>query len=115
MKESATSAVATAPIANANGAAGPADCTTSVILKAAVTVGATMDRDRPKASGRLRRERKFTSYEPRSVGRRHLVNISTNAMDWGASDRCAPRRARVPPASVPRGLELVPPSRADHA
>src|ERR1700691_649262 len=55
MNDSATSVMATVPIANVSGAAGPAACTTRVILKAAVTVGETTARDRLMASGRFRR------------------------------------------------------------
>ena len=49
-------AIATVPIANASGAAGPVACTISVILKAAVTVGEMTDSDSAMASGRFRRD-----------------------------------------------------------
>src|ERR1700686_747582 len=55
MNDSAISTVATAAITNASGAAGPAAPTTSVMLKAAVTVGATTARESPRASSRVRR------------------------------------------------------------
>src|SRR5580704_12120164 len=56
MKESATSTMAMVPIANVSGAAGPAACTTKVILKAAVIVGEMTARDNPTHSGRLKRD-----------------------------------------------------------
>ena len=59
MKESATSEIATMPMASASGAAGPVACTTKVMLNAAVTVGATTESDRPTASGSLKRETKL--------------------------------------------------------
>src|SRR3984885_2476985 len=58
MNDSAISAIATVPIAKANGAAGPVAWTTSVILNAAVTVGDMTASERPMASGRLRRDRR---------------------------------------------------------
>src|ERR1700677_3715507 len=67
MNESATSAIATMPIANANGAAGPVACTIKVMLKAAVTVGDTTERERPRASGSRKRETKLVMFFPRSA------------------------------------------------
>ena len=62
MKDSATSTIATVPMAKASGAAGPVACTTKVMLKAAVTVGEMTESDRPTASGRLRRETKLVMF-----------------------------------------------------
>src|SRR5579871_4968162 len=69
MNESATSAIASMPIANASGAAGPALCTTRVMLKAAVTVGAMTAKDSASASGRCRR---LTSVVMRRAPSAHL-------------------------------------------
>src|ERR1700689_1132330 len=55
MNDSAISTGATAAITNASGAAGPAAPTTSVMLKAAVTVGATTASESPRASSSVRR------------------------------------------------------------
>src|SRR5580658_9962706 len=62
MNDSATSAIAIMPIANVSGAAGPAACTSSVMLNAAVTVGEMTASDKPTASGKLKREINFTGY-----------------------------------------------------
>src|SRR5258708_13752461 len=59
MNDSATSTIATVPMAKASGAAAPAACTTKVILKAAVTVGQMTETDKPTASGRLKRLTNF--------------------------------------------------------
>jgi hypothetical protein len=59
MNDSAINAMATVPMANAKGAAGPAACATSVTLNAAVTDGQMMDRDKPMASGKLKRVASF--------------------------------------------------------
>src|ERR1700733_12928364 len=56
MKDSATSVIATVPMAKVSGAAGPAACTTRVILKAAVTVGEMTASERPMHSGRFNRD-----------------------------------------------------------
>jgi hypothetical protein len=59
MNDNATNAIATVPMANVSGAAGPAACTTNVILNAAVTVGQMTEIDKPIASGKLKRFTKF--------------------------------------------------------
>jgi hypothetical protein len=59
MNDSATNAIATVPIANVSGAAGPVACTTKVILNAAVTVGQMTEIDKPIDSGKLKRFTKF--------------------------------------------------------
>ena len=56
MNEKAISTMPSVPIAKVSGAAGPVACTTSVMLKAAVTVGEMTDRDSAIASGRFSRE-----------------------------------------------------------
>jgi hypothetical protein len=64
MNDKATSTIATVPIAKARGAAAPADCTTKVTLKAAVTVGQMTEIDMPTASGRLKRDTKLAMQIP---------------------------------------------------
>src|SRR5580700_5234901 len=92
MKEKATSTIATVPIANVSGAAGPAACTTSVILKAAVTVGEMTDSDSAMASGRFKRDTRLvmSSHHVRSphhegrhvrVGHRALADIDHRLLD----------------------------------
>src|ERR1700691_1315944 len=90
MKESATSAIATMPIAKVSGAAGPVACTTSVMLKAAVTVGEMTERESAMASGSLRRVIRLLCtgsphHEGSDIGVRHhfVADVGQSLIDDG--------------------------------
>src|SRR5277367_6578652 len=82
MKERATSAIAIMPIANASGAAGPANCATKVMLNAAVTVGETTESDRPNASRSRRRDTKLVIPYFSFLWRRPLSSTMSPHHEW---------------------------------
>src|SRR5579871_6947683 len=110
MNESATSAIASMPMANASGAAGPALCTTSVMLKAAVTVGAMTAKDSASASGRCRR---LTSVVMRRAPSAHLRHGTRKPQPLDLIDELLRRALAAITAVVPE-RPVVPVLRQRH-